>query len=572
MTSYLRRSPATLLLASGTALALSACTTIPDVSPQGAATETIQILAINDFHGNIEPPAGTVRYSSGGAERQEQLGGAARLGATLAALRQGQRHSVTVAAGDLIGASPLVSAYYLDEPTIMSLNRVGLDLAAVGNHEFDRGTAELVRMQRGGCDALVPGRTPCRLDRPFEGAKFSFLAANVFDGQGRTLFPGTDLRSYGKAKVGFIGMTLKDTAILVSPAGTRGYSFADEAETANRLAADLKARGADTVVLMIHEGGETRPTYNADACPELSGNILPILDKLSSTISVVVSGHTHYAYVCSLKAADGTPRLLTSAGRYGYMVTDIAIEVDPATDRVVAMRGTNRPVAAAAGEQADIAGIVTRYATATQPVAGRVVGRIGGTLQRAEDIGDSSLGNIIADAQLAAARDPAKGGAQIAFINSGGVRTGFAPAADGSVTYGQIFALQPFGNSIVVLEMTGAELKDLLEQQFTDASPAKVRNSFLIPSSGLAYTIDRMRAPGQRIVSLTFEQQPVDPAARYRVAVNNFLASGGDGFALLSRLTPVGDGGNDLDALEAFLANGVTAPAIGRIRDVTAGQ
>jgi 5'-nucleotidase len=565
---YARSWPRLRAFAAAMGLAgLAACATVPDL-PQPAAIETVQILGLNDFHGNIEPPPGPQTWFAAGERRQDRLGGAARLGATLARLREGQANTITVAAGDLISASPLVSAHFLDEPTIMALNRLGLGLASVGNHEFDRGIAELRRMQQGGCDKHTP-REPCQLDRPFEGAQFTYLAANVFDEQGRTLFPGTAIREFGGVRIGFVGMTLKETGMLVSPAGTRGYTFADEAETANALAAELRAQGADTVVLLIHQGADVNPVYNSAECPELSGDILPILDRLDPRIRLVVSGHTHQAYVCRQPAADGSMRTLTSAGRYGYFVTDIRLTVDPAADEVVAITAENRPVLEAAGEQPDIAALVERYAEATAPVAARVVGRIEGSLDWDGRDTDSPLGNLIADAQLAATRDPANGGAQISFINSGGVRTRFTPAEDGSVTYGQIFALQPFGNTLVVLELSGADLKRLLEEQFTDASPAAIKQSLLIPSDGFGFAYDRTRPPGERIVAMTLEGRPVDPAGTYRVTVNNFLASGGDGFSVLPGARVVADVGQDLDALEAYIAGGVRVPALGRVVDVT---
>jgi 5'-nucleotidase len=557
------------LAASGiAALALGACATVPrDAGAPPAAVETIQILGLNDFHGNLEPPTPTT-YFVAGAERREQLGGAARLGATLAQLRQGQANTITVAAGDLIGGSPLVSAHFLDEPAIMALNRLGLAIASVGNHEFDRGTAELRRMQQGGCDQHTP-REPCQLDRPFEGARFTYLAANVLDSQGAPLFSGTTLRDFGGVRIGFIGLTLKETGILVSPAGTRGYRFADEADTANALAARLRAEGADAVVLLLHQGAEVSPPFNTGECPELSGDVLPILDRLDPSIRLVVSGHTHQAYICQVPAADGSVRTLTSAGRFGYFVTDIRMTVDPASDRVLAITAANTPVTEAAGEQPDIAALARRYAEATAPVAARVVGRIEGSFEVDRLDTDSPLGNLIADAQLAATRDAATGGAQIAFINSGGVRRGFGTAADGSVTYGQIFTLQPFGNSLVVLEMTGADLKRLLEEQFGPASPATIRQSLLIPSAGFTFAFDRSRPAGERIVAMALDGQPIEPARAYRVTVNNFLASGGDGFSVLAERAAVADGGLDLDALEAYIARGVRAPGVGRVTDAT---
>jgi 5'-nucleotidase len=549
------------------ALAVSACATVP-TEPVSQAEE-IQILALNDFHGNLEPLPGEQRFrDAGGAEARAQLGGAARLGATLATLRRGQANTVTVAAGDLIGASPLVSAYYLDEPTIMALNRTGLEIAAVGNHEFDKGVAELRRMQEGGCNDGRPvgARQPCRLDNPFEGARFTYLAANVIGPDGRTLFPASMVRQFGTTKVGFVGMTLKDTGILSSPGGTVGYRFEDEASTANAEAARLWAAGADTVVLLIHEGARTDPLYNVTGCPGLDGALLPILERLDPAIRLVISGHTHNAYACEVATPGGSTRLVTSAGRYGYFVTDIRLTVDPSSDAVTAFSAVNRSVEASAGEQADVAALVVRYSQAVAGEAAKVVGRIDGSLAPEANAFYRPLDYLVADAQYAALRGE---GAQFALMNAGGVRTTFEPAADGSVTYGQIFALQPFGNTLSVVELTGAELIAGLEAKLARATPGDVRNAMLIPSHNLAYAFDLSRPAGSRLVSLTLDGRPIEHGATYHAAVNNFIASGGDGFAFLARARPVGGGALDLDALETYLAAGVAAPAGQRVRDVT---
>lgn len=546
---------------------LAACATVEEA--RLSAREIVQILALNDFHGNIETPPGETAWFDNGERRTAQLGGAARLGAALAAFREGQANTITVAAGDMIGASPLASAHFLDEPAIEALNLVGLELVAVGNHEFDRGPAELLRMQQGGCQKFT-SREPCALERPFRGAAFSFLAANVLDERGRTLFPGTALREFGAVRVGFIGMTLKETGTLVAPAGVAGYRFADEAETANTLAGRLRAEGADTVVLLLHQGAYTVPPYNLAGCPGLSGPVLPILDRLDPAIRLVVSGHTHMAYVCDVPAPDGSPRLLTSAGRYGNFVTDIRMTVDPVTRQVTGLVAANRPITADAGEHAATAALVRRYAEAIGPIATRIVGRIEGSLEAAGGReSESPLGRLIADAQLAAMRDREAGGAEIAFINSGGLRTRFSPAADGSVTYGQLFALQPFGNTLVVLELTGEQIRRLLEQQFGEEAPAHIRQSLLVPSAGLTFAYDRERPPGSRMVDVALDGEPIDGSATYRVTVNNFLASGGDGFTVLTEGRIVSEGGLDLDALEAFIAGGAWVPQARRIADAT---
>jgi 5'-nucleotidase len=563
----IRRAAALLALA-----ALSACATLPpEAAPQA---EDIQILALNDFHGNLEPLPGEQRYRvADGTEARAQLGGAARLGATLAGLRAGRAHTVTVAAGDLIGASPLVSAYYLDEPAIAALGRAGLEIAAVGNHEFDKGVAELRRMQDGGCNEGRPvgARQPCRLD-PFEGASFTYLAANVIGPGEQTLFPASVMRQFGAAKVGFVGMTLKDTGILTSPGGTVGYRFEDEAATANAEAARLRAAGADTVVLLIHEGARTDPSYNTADCPELDGALLPILDRLDPEIRLVVSGHTHNSYACQVPAPGGSRRLVTSAGRYGYFVTDIRLTVDPARDALTAFSAVNRPVEANAGEQADIAALVARYSQAVAGEAAKVIGRIDGSLTPSPMSFYRPLDYLVADAQFAATQSPAEGGAQFALMNPGGVRTTFETAAGGSVTYGQAFALQPFGNTLSVVELTGAELTAGLEAALARAAPGNARAALLIPSHNVFYAFDLSRPAGSRLVSLILDGRPLDPGTAYRVTVNNFLASGGDGFAFLTRARPVAGGVLDLDALQGYLAGGVAAPAADRVRDLTPAE
>lgn len=553
-------------LASLAAFALAACATVPPSGP-----ERIQILAINDFHGNLEVLPGEQAYrTASGETASEQLGGAARLGATLSALRAGRDHSVTVAAGDLIGATPLVSAYYLDEPTIMALNRMGLEIAAVGNHEFDKGVAELRRMQEGGCNEgrLVGARQPCLLDNPFEGARFTYLAANVVGPEGKTLFPASVVRRFGAATVGFVGMTLKETGILTSPGGTVGYTFEDEADTANAEAARLREAGADAVVLLIHQGAYVDPDYNETGCPGLDGALLPVLRRLDPAIRLVVSGHTHRAYVCEVPASDGTPRLLTSAGRYGFFVTEIELTVDP-RGGVTSFGAVNRPVAGANGEQADIAALVARYAEDVAQEAAKVIGRIDGSLAPASGAFYRPIDYLVADAQFAATRSPEEGGAQFALMNYGGIRTTFQPAPDGSVTYGQAFALQPFGNTLSVVELTGAELIAGLEAALAVATPGSARSRLLVPSHNLHYAFDLSRPAGSRLLSITLDGRPLDPSATYRVTANNFIAAGGDGFGFLAAARPVAGGGLDLDALAAYLARGVAAPAEARVEDRT---
>lgn len=538
-------------------LALAACATSAE---QRVATPTqpveVQIIALNDFHGNLEAPRSPVTFQrADGTQLKQRMGGVEALAATVQRLRGEAAHSITVSAGDLIGASPLVSAYFLDEPTVHAMNAIGLELNAVGNHEFDKGGAELRRMQRGGCE-VHSSRTPCQLEQ-FGGADFAFLAANVQQRDGTTIFPGSAMRQFGPVEIGFIGMTLEDTGRLVTPSGVAGLTFLDEAESANALVPSLKAAGADAIVLLLHQGGTVTGTYRESGCDGLAGPVLDIIDNLDPAISVIVSGHTHYAYACEL-ARGGAPRLLTSAGRYGTLVTDIRLRFDPATEALVATDAINVPVLHGSGSDARLASIVERYTAAAAPAAARVVGRLSGDAVNSETDGESPAARLIADAQLAATQPPEQGGADLALMNVGGVRTSLTPAPDGSVTYGQIFAMQPFGNNLVVKSLTGAQLKALLEQQFVTTNGETQVGALLVPSANFRFAYDLSRPAGERIVSMLHDGRPVDPTRTYRVTVNSFLASGGDGFTLLAEGTGTVDAGLDLDALESYLRSGAS--------------
>jgi len=546
-------------------VALAGCTAAPPVAtPVAQAPIEVQILALNDFHGNLEASEGTIRITSAAGQQQVRAGGAAQLAAKLAELRAGHSSSVTIAAGDLIGASPLASSYFLDEPTIQALSLAGLSIAAVGNHEFDRGTGELLRMQSGGCQAFTT-RKPCALE-PFNGAAFTYLAANVVRSDGSTLFPGATLRQFGPVTIGFIGMTLKDTGILVSPAGVAGLTFADEAATANALVPKLKLAGADAIVLLIHQGGKGKNVYETDGCAALAGAVLPILDRLDPAIRVVVSGHTHYAYSCTLDRG-GAKRLLTSAGKYGFLVSDIRLAFDPAVQGLISASALNVPVLADGAADANVAALTARYVAAAAPVAQRAVGKLAGPAPRSELEDESPAAALVADSQLAATQAPDRGRAEVAFTNATGVRTNLVPTPDGTVTFGQIFQMQPFGNTLVTKTYTGAQLKAVLEQQFDRGEPEPRVVTLLIPSAGFRFRYDLKRVVGDRITLMELDGKPIVATQTYRVTVNNFLSSGGDGFTALAAGADPTDGGLDLDAMEAWLAKGQPVPALGRTRD-----
>ncbi len=549
---------------------LSACAA-PMASRQGsdraAAPVTVGIVAINDFHGALEPPRQSVFVPDGqGSVVGVPAGGAAWLASAVDAVRGKYANSVTVAAGDLISASQIASSLYLDEPAVGVLNRIGLEFAAVGNHEFDRGTEELLRVQNGGC-AQHTARKPCQLER-FAGAGFRYLSASTLKADGTTLFPATGIRSFGrgrrKVSVGFVGLTLKGTPELVSPEGIAGLTFGDEAEAINAALPRLRARGADAVVVLIHQGGRTRPGSDPNRCEDFAGDIAPILDRLDPGVDVVVSGHTHWAYVCDYAGRrPDRPILLTSAGVYGALVTDITLSIDPAGNRVVDRRAANvivqsEPYVASRGPvantdlvprfapRADVRDYVAGYVAAARVFAERPVGRLAGAAEKQQGSMGGPLGSLIADSQLAATRGA---GAQIAFMNPFGIRASLVPAADGSVSFGAIYAVQPFGNQLLTQTLTGAELAALLEQCLDAGGPEQ----FLSPSEGFAYRFDRTRPAGQRISGIELDGKPIDPAASYRVTTSAFLANGGDGFTVLAKQRDAVTGTTDIEALEAWL-------------------
>jgi 5'-nucleotidase len=567
---------------------LAACAT-PREASTSLAPVTVGIVAINDFHGALEPPNQSVPTVAPGPptqplRSQERLldptvnvvqvpaGGAAWLASAVDSLRANYAHSMMVSAGDMIGASQLASSLFLDEPTVGVMNRIGLDFNAVGNHEFDRGVEELQRLVRGGCQQLTQ-RKPCKVEH-WKGASFPFLAANSMRPDGGTLFPASALKHFGSGRrrvtVGVVGVTLKETGDLTNRENLGGVTFTDEAEAVNALVPQLKAKGADAVVLLIHQGGRTRPEppdpFN---CSDLSGPIRSILDRLSDQVDVVVSGHTHWAYVCDYAQFNpAKPFLLTSAGVFGELVTDITLRIDPAAGRVVAKTARNLIVQSRSYEtrlgviepkpqfpqfepRADIADYVARYAAAAKDFIVRPVGTLAGTVARPG--GDASnragtLGNLIADAQLAATTGA---GAQIAFMNVFGIRAPhqIVPAADGSITFGQLYAVQPFANTLVTQTLSGAELKALLEQGFDAVQPIQ----FLAPSRGFHYSVDMTRPEGERVIAMSLDGVPIDPARDYRVTTNSFLANGGDSFSVLIRQRNAVQGGADIDALEAWL-------------------
>jgi 5'-nucleotidase len=540
--------------------AAAACAlTLGLTSPALAQTAPVdlRILAINDFHGNLRPPPGGIRIADPADNARKiavPAGGSEYMGTLVRELRERHKNTIFVAAGDLIGASPFLSAMFHDEPTIESLSMMELALASVGNHEFDQGKDELLRMQNGGCHPV----DKCQGPHPFEGAKFHYLAASTFlKSTGKTVFPPYEVREFEGIPVAFIGLTLKGTRDIISPQSADGLEFRDEAETVNALVPELKARGVEAIVVLIHEGGTPLGDYNE--CPGISGPIVDIVKKFDRAVDVVVSGHTHRAYVCDI---DG--RLVTSGDKHGTLVTAIDLKLDPTTRDVVSAKAENTIVRTATlAKDAEQTALLLSYDKVAAPIANRPAGTVTETLSRTpNNAGESPLGDVVADAQLAATSSAANGGADIAVTNPGGVRTDITRKEDGAVTYADVFASQPFRNQLVTLTLTGKQIKDMLEQQWLDPKRPRI----LQVSKGFSYAWDAARPDGERVLAeqMSLNGQPIDPAANYRVTINNFLFLGGDGFTVLKDGLAPQFGIYDVDALYAyFQANSPVAPAAG---------
>ena len=503
-----------------------------------APSVDVQIVGLNDFHGNLEPPAGQV-VLPGGA--RVDAGGIEYLSTQVDRLRAtNPRNTLVTSSGDLIGASPLLSALFHDEPTIEAFNRLGLDLNAVGNHEFDEGSDELERMQYGGCHA-VDG---CQDGDGFDGASFRFLAANVVrSSTGQTIFPPYAIRQFDGVKVGVIGMTLQGTPEIVTPSGVAGLEFRDEADTVNALVPELKRQGVETIVVLLHEGGVQTGLLNA--CTGIAGAVVDIVRRTSPEVDAFLTGHTHQAYNCVI---DG--RVVTSASSFGKLLTDVDLTIDRATGEATRISANNVVVTRDVAKDPAQSAIVDKYRALSAPLASRVIGTTSAALTRdVTPAGESSLGDVIADSQLESTVPIGFGGAQIAFMNPGGIR---ADVDAGPVTYAEAFTVQPFGNTLVTLSLTGAQIERMLEQQWQ--SPTLTR--ILQPSRGFSYSFDPSRPIGDRInpASLRLGGVPIGPAATYRVTVNNFLADGGDGFTVLREGGGRLGGALDLDALAAYFA------------------
>ncbi|WP_018653710.1 bifunctional metallophosphatase/5'-nucleotidase [Actinomadura flavalba] len=527
-----------------------------------APTVPVRLLSLNDFHGNLEPPTGSSGTAVDEHGASVPAGGAAYVAAHMKRLTD--RNTLKVAQGDLIGASPLISAAYHDEPSVQFLGDIGVTASAVGNHEFDEGYKELQRIQFGGCHP-VDGCSPAG---KWKGAKFDYLAANV--GQGKLKLPilkPWTIRIVNGVPVGFIGVVTKTTPTIVTADGIKGLTFDDEVAAANRASKQLKALGVKAQVLLVHEGDQTPAGQRPDACGVVPGAGTRIAKDADPEIDAVLAGHTHQQYVCSVTDPKGQPRLYSSGSSFGRIITQVDFQVNKATRDVVrtSIKADNHVVTRDIDPDEDTQTFVRTWKDRVATIANKPVGRITADLTRVPSpAGETTLGNVVADAQLAAMKGQ---GAQIALMNPGGNRADltFAPSGaegEGVVTYGEAFAVQPFSNVLGVTTLTGAQLDALLEQQWTSAG-----EKILQPSASLRFTIDRSRPVGDRVSAITVDGAPVDPAASYKVAANNFLLGGGDGFTTFTQGTGQVLGPIDLDALVAYFgtASPVAPPALNRI-------
>ncbi len=530
-------------------------------APATPAAITVKVIGFNDYHGHLQSPGRFAANLLVPVDQRPPVGGAEYLAAYVARMKARNPLNVVVGAGDFIGASPLISSLFHDEPAVETLNGIGVEFNAVGNHEFDHGADELLRLQRGGCKRVggVADANSCRglgssAPGRFDGAHFQWLSANVIErATGRTLLPPYGIKTFAGVPVAFIGMTLRGTPGIVVPTGVAGLEFRDEAATVNALVPALRARGIEAIVVLVHQGGaqESGGVGDINGCDgdlrEADGRdseIRAIVRRLDDAVDLVVSGHTHAAYNCSagtvdVASVDGravvTPRPtglpnargrlvpVTSAHAYGRVLTDIDMTLDPATHDVLRVTATNRlvdqtdpEIRAAIDAQPAVRDLVAGYDRLVAPLSRQVIGRIAAAWSATpDDNGESPAGKLIADAQLRATQAPALGGAVAAFMNPGGVRHPGLVAPDGryphALTYGEAYTAQPFGNSLVTMTLSARELKDLLEQQFPGCGGQRSHRVLQV-SAGVDLRWRASAAPCARIADLTIT--PTDVAAR----------------------------------------------------------
>jgi 5'-nucleotidase len=586
-----------LSLAAALAVATSAAVVATPLAANAAPGDIpVQLIAMNDFHGRIaETTQGDATLIDDNGATQT-VGGSAHVAATVENLQSafatangGSADSFFVGAGDLISASPFESSVFKDEPTIEVLNAMGLDVSSVGNHEFDRGTDGLRRVSAatdgyeathggtvGACDGVTPGIDGCWQDSTnsvFHGANFPYLAANVVDKTTKQpiLPPYQVFDVAGGKKVALIGVVTKTTPTLVSPDGIADVDFLDEATAVNSYVPELRTQGIQAIGVLIHEGGQQNGGADAtqpNDCTNLTGPIADINNRIDPAVDLIVSAHSHQQYNCTLNVPGGQPRLVTQAGYYGRLVTDIRLSLNPTTgdvDRAATYSAQNTPVLRTVTDT-HVQDVVNYWLGRSAESGKQVVGSTTAAIERAKNTAgaavrdrESPLGDLVAQMQLAAMQQDQFGHPVIAFMNPGGLRTDI-PA--GNTTYKQLFDVQPFGNTVNAITLTGADIKQVLEEQFGLDQP-RATQLFLGTSEGLTYHFDPSRAYGDRVdpLSITLNGTLIDPAAQYRVVANSFLVAGGDGFSGFTHGTNPVTGPVDVDtAVTYFQTHSPVAP------------
>ncbi len=496
---------------------------VPDakVHAPKEGTVDLRILGVNDLHGNLEPLPG---------EEGRTVGGVASLDAHLDGReRDYPGRTIRVHAGDMVGGSPLVSGYYRDEPTVRAMNEIGFDVGAPGNHEFDEGGEEMLRLLDGGsADGSIEGPP----DERFSGTDFPYVAANVeYAGTGEAVLPSYAVVEREGVRVGFIGVTTPDTPLGLMPEVAAPFRFSDMSEAVNRQAAALQAKGIEAIVVLAHAGGKA-----GRGGPE--GEIFEETAHMSGAVDAVFSGHTH-----SILDERVNGKVVVQAGEYGKAFSMVDLKIDRRSGDVVRAEGEVLPVTNdTVRPDPSLSALVERYRGDVAPVSDRVVSDARGIVTRAPNAdGESAMGDLIADGQRAFA------GTDLAFVNSPGLR---ADLASGPVTYGKLFAVQPFGDDLVRMEMTGDAVLRLLDQQHEGG------RSRVLQVSGLRYAIDPDRPEGRRVTRAAMEDgRPINRGRTYTVAADAFLAAGGDGFAAFEEGRNRRVAGKVIDALVSHLGS-----------------
>lgn len=560
-----------LVVAAGGALTVTTLAPLAaaaPISPAAApaarpATVSVRVMSINDLHGNLEPPSGSSGRVTLADGTTVDAGGAAYLATHVRRLAADAPHSLLLSTGDNIGASPLASALFHDEPTIDVLNAMGVKASVVGNHEFDEGYAELRRIERGGCHPT----DGCQFEKSFGGADFPYLGANVTRTNGLPALLPFTVQVRGGVPIGIIGVTLRDLPDVVLPSAVQGLRFGDEVTAINRTSALLQRFGVKAQVVLLHQGDETTGQGGPEAC-NLGAETLArtIATRATSRVDAVFAGHTHQAEDCTVTDPSGQPRPLVQGLSFGRLVSVVDLTLSTRSRDVIrsATTARNEVVTRDVPPDPEVGAIVAKAVQEAAPLADRPVGSTTEPLLgRGSTAPEKPLGDVIADAQLAATE---ANGVQVAITNPGGIR---ADLDAGPVTYGEAFTVQPFANIMQTLTLTGAQLKQVLEEQRKEGVAAS-STTWLQVSSTLHYTWTTGAAYGSRVSDLTVAGKPVDPSARYRVSVNNFLAAGGDGFTTFTAGTDVTGGPIDLDAFVAYLQAhpNLSAPPADRIRVV----